>query len=107
MNLRTFFAFDPKDTDEIRLEKFAIFLVAASCCLAGFVWTAMYYFAFGWGLTTILPAFDHILAIELGDLLPGPLTDKDLEIGVAITFPQRQNTITELYFEAGELAMAM
>ena len=55
MNIRTFFAFNPSDTDEIRLEKFAIFLVAGSCCLASSVWVAMYYFVFGWGLTTILP----------------------------------------------------
>ena len=55
MNLRTFFAYDPNDTDEIRLEKFAIFLVAGACTLAGLVWTAMYYLIFGWGLTTILP----------------------------------------------------
>ncbi len=56
MNIRTFFAFDPNDTEEIRLEKFAIFLVAGSCSLAGIVWTALYYFTFGWGLTAYLPA---------------------------------------------------
>jgi len=55
MNFRTFFAYDPRDTEETRLEKFAIFLVAGSCCLAGVVWTAMYYTFFGWGLTAILP----------------------------------------------------
>jgi hypothetical protein len=41
------FAFDPKDTEEIRLEKFAAFLVAGSCTFAGCIWTAMYYFVFG------------------------------------------------------------
>ena len=55
MYLKTFFAFDPKDTEEIRLEKFAAFLVAGSCCLAGSIWAMMYYFVFGWDLTTILP----------------------------------------------------
>ena len=55
MNLKTFFAFDPQDTDKIRLEKFAIFLVAGACTIAGCIWTAMYYFVFGWGLTTLLP----------------------------------------------------
>jgi len=55
MDLKTVFAFDPKDTDEIRLEKFAILLVAGSCCLAGCIWTAMYYYIFGIGLTAILP----------------------------------------------------
>ncbi|TFB13256.1 GHKL domain-containing protein [Candidatus Marinimicrobia bacterium MT.SAG.4] len=53
---KLFFAFDPKDTEEIRLEKFAAFLVSASCTLAGGIWTAMYYFIFGWGLTSLLPA---------------------------------------------------
>lgn len=55
MTFRTFFAYDPDDTEETRLEKFAIFLVAGSCCLAGVVWTLMYYAFFGWGLTAILP----------------------------------------------------
>ena len=57
MNINTFFAFDPNDSDEIRLEKFAIFLVAGACSLAGVVWTAMYYFVFGWGVTALLPLF--------------------------------------------------
>jgi len=53
---RTFFAYNPKDNEDIRLEKFSAFLVAFSCTLAGIVWTVMYYFVFGWGLTTLLPA---------------------------------------------------
>src|SRR5881275_1139211 len=61
INLKTSFAFDPKDTEEIRLEKFAAFLVAGSCVLAGCIWTVMYYFVFGWGLTTLLPAFFVII----------------------------------------------
>jgi adenylate cyclase len=61
MNLRTFFAFDPTDSDEFRLEKFSIFLVAGACTFAGVVWTAMYYLVFGWGLTTILPLAFTIL----------------------------------------------
>ncbi len=55
-NLRTFFAFDLADSDEIRLEKFATFLLAGSCTLAGIMWSALYYFTFGWGLTAFLPA---------------------------------------------------
>ena len=54
MNQLKFFAYDPDDTEEVRLEKIATFLVAGSCCLAGLAWTAMYYFIFGFGLTTIL-----------------------------------------------------
>ena len=55
MNLKTFFAYDPRDTDAIRLEKFTIFLVAFSCCAAGLFWTAMYYYVFGFGLVAVLP----------------------------------------------------
>lgn len=61
MNFRTFFAYEPTDTDDIRAEKFAIFLVAGSCCVAGVLWTAMYYFFFGWGLTAYLPALFVLL----------------------------------------------
>jgi len=57
MQLKTFFAFHPDDTEEIRLEKFAAFLVASSCCLAGCIWAMMYYVVFGWDLTTIMPGF--------------------------------------------------
>ena len=49
------FAYAPDDTEEIRLEKFATLLVAGSCCLAGSIWTAMYLFIFGPGLTALLP----------------------------------------------------
>ena len=55
MNLTTFYAYAPHDTDNIRLEKFTIFLVAASCCLAGSIWTAMFYAIFGFGLVAALP----------------------------------------------------
>lgn len=53
-NLR--FAYDPADTDEVRLQKRVILLVAGSCCLAGTVWTAMYVAVFGWGLISMWPA---------------------------------------------------
>jgi guanylate cyclase len=52
---RTFFAYDPADDEEVRLEKFAIFLVAVSCCAAGMLWTAMYAAIFGWGWIAALP----------------------------------------------------
>jgi len=53
---RTFFAYDPGDKDEVRLEKFAALLISGSCTLAGLIWTAMYYYVFGWSLTALLPA---------------------------------------------------
>jgi signal transduction histidine kinase len=54
-NLRTYFAYDPQDSKETRMEKFATFLVAGSCTLAGCIWMVMYYTIFGWGLITFLP----------------------------------------------------
>ncbi len=60
------FAYDASDSDELRLEKTTIFLVAASCCGAGCIWTAMYAFVFGWGLTTFLPlAFVVVVGASL------------------------------------------
>ena len=61
MKIQTFFAFDPQDTDEIRVDKFAIFLVASICCLAALIWTGMYYYFFGLSLTTLLPLFFGIV----------------------------------------------
>ncbi|MDE0944521.1 MAG: adenylate/guanylate cyclase domain-containing protein, partial [Alphaproteobacteria bacterium] len=46
---------DTTDTEDIRLEKVTIFLVSASCCLAGIAWTVMYYVVFGLGLIAMLP----------------------------------------------------
>ena len=56
MNLKTLFAYNPDDSGEIRLEKFAIFILAGACSLAGIVWTITYYFVLGATLTTLLPS---------------------------------------------------
>jgi|SaaInlStandDraft_7_1057024.scaffolds.fasta_scaffold04685_3 PAS domain S-box-containing protein len=55
MNSLSKFAYDPDDTDEVRLEKAAILLVSGSCVMAGCVWALMYFLVFGLGLTTTLP----------------------------------------------------
>jgi signal transduction histidine kinase len=49
------FAYNPSDTEEVQLEKKAIFIVASGCSLAGAAWSAMYAWIFGWGLTALLP----------------------------------------------------
>ncbi len=54
MNVEAF-ARELNDTDEARLAKITIFLVAGSCSIAGSIWAVMYYFIFGLGLTTLLP----------------------------------------------------
>lgn len=56
-----FFAYNPQDSEETKLEKFATFLVAGSCTLAGFIWTVMYYVIFGWGLIALLPVIFVII----------------------------------------------
>ena len=43
------------ETDDTRAEKNAIILVAVSCCVAGLVWSAMYYVIFGAVLAAVLP----------------------------------------------------
>ncbi|WP_457936760.1 adenylate/guanylate cyclase domain-containing protein [Mesorhizobium sp. 10J20-29] len=56
MGLRDFsFAGAAGDPAELKAEKFAIFLVAICCCIAGCIWAAMYYALFGPGLTPLLP----------------------------------------------------
>lgn len=49
------FAAQVDETDDTRAEKNAIFLAAVSCCLAGLVWSGMYYIVFGAILTAALP----------------------------------------------------
>ena len=56
MNLKTLFAYNPHDSEEIRLEKFSIFILAAACSIAGTIWAITYYFVLGWVLTILFPA---------------------------------------------------
>jgi hypothetical protein len=55
MSLVDSFAFDPLDTEDVRLEKKSIFIAAGACSLAGLAWSAMYWAFFGWGFVTALP----------------------------------------------------
>jgi adenylate cyclase len=54
-NIASRFASEPADTQEVRSEKIAIFLVAVACSVAGIIWATLYAVVFGWGLTTALP----------------------------------------------------
>lgn len=66
MNIGKSFAFHPDDTAEVRSEKFAIFLVSVSCCIAGCIWSAMYFWIFGFGLTAMMPlAFVIVVGLSL------------------------------------------
>ena len=55
MRLLEKFAYNFSDDAEIRQEKVAAIIVAGSCCIAGSIWTLMYYLIFGIGLTAFLP----------------------------------------------------
>lgn len=55
MRLNEAFAYNPDDPAELRAEKFAILLVSISCCIAGCVWSAMYFSTFGAGVISGLP----------------------------------------------------
>ena len=62
----TGFASTPGDTQAVRSEKVAIFMVAVACSLAGLLWAATYWVIFGWGLTTFLPiAFSIVVGSSL------------------------------------------
>lgn len=66
MNIGESFAFHPDDTAEVRSEKFAIFLVSVSCCIAGCIWSAMYFWVFGFGLTAVMPlSFVFVVGLSL------------------------------------------
>lgn len=66
MELRTWFAYDPTDGSEERVEKFAALIVAGSSCAAGVVWTLMYVAVFGWGFVAALPlAFVVVVGASL------------------------------------------
>ncbi len=56
-----FFAHNPSDSTERRSEKFAIFLVAGACSVAGICWGLMYYLIYGLSLTAVLPLSFTIL----------------------------------------------
>lgn len=49
------FASKEGDTKEVTFNKFLILIIALSCCLCGMIWSIMYYFVFGVGLTMALP----------------------------------------------------
>lgn len=49
------FACEASDSDDTRSEKTSIFLVAVACCFFSVVWSGVYYWLFGAGLTAALP----------------------------------------------------
>lgn len=49
------FARRPDDSEEVAFHKALILVVALSCCLCGLIWSALYLYVFGVGLTMALP----------------------------------------------------
>jgi len=61
------FARRQDDTQEIRSEKTAIFMLAGACSVAGILWSIGYFAVFGWTLTTLLPLlFSVIVGASIG-----------------------------------------
>ena len=49
------YSYNISDTEEIRLAKSMILIIANSCCFCGLIWSGIYYYLFGLGFTSILP----------------------------------------------------
>ncbi len=49
------FAKEEGDSQELAFRKFLILLIASICSMCGVVWSAMYYFIFGFGVIAFLP----------------------------------------------------
>ncbi len=49
------FTYSKSDSEELRLSKRLIFLIALFCTICGLVWAGMFYLAYGFCLTVILP----------------------------------------------------
>ena len=77
----SFFAPDAADSDDVRSEKNSIFLVAASCCFFGLIWTGMYLVVFGVGLTAALPLG---FAVIVGSALIASHITRDHRIAVYV-----------------------
>lgn len=60
------FAAQGNETDDNRAEKNAIFLAAISCCVAGVVWSGMYYVVFG---AVLVAAFPLVFVVLVGGSL--------------------------------------
>ena len=66
MNIADRFAYDIKDTESVRAEKSSIFLLAIASCVAGILWSIMYYRIYGWGVISFLPlSFAFIVGSSL------------------------------------------
>ena len=66
LTLKTF-AKEEGDSDETSFRKYLILIIALTHCLCAIVWTAMYYYIFGWGQIAFLP---FLFLIIVGIAIP-------------------------------------
>lgn len=57
------YCFNSLDSEEIKIAKSLILIISICCSICGLVWSSMYYFFFGFGLTTVLPIIFVFLVI--------------------------------------------
>lgn len=68
------FAYRPGDSDEDAFMKMLILIIALSCSLCGLMWSGMYFFVFGLGLTSILP-FSFVVIVGSAIIISHRLKD--------------------------------
>ncbi len=61
------FAFKNSDTDDQRFSKNLIIIISVSCCFFGLMWSGLYYFFLGLGLTMFLPL---LFVVFIGAAIP-------------------------------------
>ena len=62
------FAKSPEDSEDLEFRKILILIIASSCSFFGLIWSGLYYFVFGAGLTAFLP-FLFVLIVGLAIVL--------------------------------------
>ena len=58
------YCFNSLDSEEIKFAKYLILIISICCSFCGLAWSSIYYFFFGFGLTTVLPLIFVFIVIS-------------------------------------------
>ncbi len=58
------YCFNASDSDDIKFAKSLILIISICCSFCGLAWSSIYYFFFGFGLTTVLPLIFVVIVIS-------------------------------------------
>ena len=58
------YCFNTSDSDDIKFAKSLILIISICCSFCGLAWSSIYYFFFGFGLTTVLPLIFVVIVIS-------------------------------------------